>query len=81
MDSTFCKPGDEKFEAAWSPEEGEVTIICDRWAGVCGPAGSYPAKSRAEVAKVLFAAGYLVSGSWWNARYDNSQYIRLTRMI
>jgi hypothetical protein len=80
MDSTFCKPGDEKFEAAWNPEEGEVTVILNRWAGICGPAGSYPATSLAEAATALFAAGYLIGGTWEKTRYSDTQYVPLTRL-
>ena len=54
----------DKYSAAWSPSEATVTLIRDIPAGICGPAGDWPAASRTEAGDVLFAAGYLVSGTW-----------------
>ncbi|MEU0078522.1 hypothetical protein ABZY58_11550 [Micromonospora tulbaghiae] len=49
--------------AVWSADAGEVTVIRDRRAGVCGPAGTYPADSRDLAAEALTGAGYTV-GAW-----------------
>jgi hypothetical protein len=56
--------GTVTYQAAFSPDEQTVTVVRDVWAGVCGPAGDYPAADRVEAAAVLFAAGYLVAGAW-----------------
>lgn len=80
LDATYCKPGDEMHEAAWNPEEGEVTVIRSRWAGISGPAGSYPATSLTEAAQALFAAGYLVSDAWEQGRYNGTCWTRITPM-
>ena len=79
-DPTFCKPGDQRYEAAWNPEEGEVTVIIDRWAGICGPAGSYPATNLPEAAEALFSAGYLVGGVWEKGRYNDTHWVRLVSL-
>jgi hypothetical protein len=67
------------YQAAWSPEEGVVTVVRDIYAGICGPFGDYPAASREEAAAVLFAAGYLVAGVWDEAS-SGSHWIPLTQM-
>lgn len=67
------------YEAAWSPEEGTVTLIRNIRAGICGPFGEFPATSREEAAAALLAAGYLVAGVWDEAA-SGSHWIDLTRM-
>ncbi len=53
-----------KYSAAWSPDECEVTVVRDVYAGVSGPHGDHPAASTAEADAVLFAAGYLRTDDW-----------------
>jgi hypothetical protein len=52
------------YQAAWTPQDQEVTVVRDVYAGISGPFGSYPAANREEAAAALFGAGYLVDGSW-----------------
>ncbi|MEW9530648.1 hypothetical protein [Microbispora sp. NPDC049125] len=67
------KPGETRYSAAWSPagdDEDEddlgpnVTLIVDRWAGISGPNGAWPAADLEEAAKQLFDAGFLVTTPW-----------------
>ncbi|MER5441103.1 hypothetical protein [Streptomyces sp. NPDC002790] len=57
------------YQAAWNPEEQEVTVIQNVWAGVSGPFGSWPAATRAEAEDVLLRQGYAPAGQWKETRY------------
>lgn len=63
-----------KYQAAWSPTDAEVTVTRDVHAGVCGPAGTYPAATLAEAEAALFAAGYLPADTWQAPRYDGGAH-------
>lgn len=69
------------FEASFDYTTGMVTVIQNRYAGVCGPAGSYPAEM-STVESVLFGHGYLIASDGWTpAKYDDSMYADLTPMF
>ena len=67
------------YQAAFSPEDGTVTLIRDVRAGICGPWGEFPATSREEAAAALFAAGYLVAGVW-DVASSGDHWVTLTAM-
>lgn len=79
MNSTYCKPGDVRYTAAWNPEDDVVTVIIDRYAGICGPANIIPADSREAAAAALFAAGFL-TGDDWDVSSSGSHWVSLTPM-
>jgi hypothetical protein len=69
------------FEASFDYAVGTVTVIQNRYAGVCGPAGTYPAEM-STVESVLFGHGYLIASDGWTpAKYDDSMYADLTPMF
>ncbi|MFJ2244832.1 hypothetical protein [Streptomyces sp. NPDC087862] len=57
------------YQAAWSPEDQEVTVIQNIRAGVSGPFGDYPAATLDEAVRVLFENGYHPVGEWEETRF------------
>ncbi|MCM1967771.1 hypothetical protein [Streptomyces sp. G1] len=52
------------YQAAWTPEDQEVTLIQNIRAGISGPFGDWPAATRDEAVRVLAAQGYLLTADW-----------------
>jgi hypothetical protein len=55
------------YKAYWDQDENRVTLIVDRWAGICGPADFWDVPSdasEADVVNVLREHGYVLSGDW-----------------
>ena len=68
------------FEASFSGDSAEVTVIVNRYAGVCGPSGVYAAETIDAAEAALFAAGYLVTSEWTAAKYGDSLYADMVRI-
>lgn len=56
------------YQAAWSPEGEEVTVIQNVRAGVSGPCGDYPAATLDEAVRVLAENVYHPAGKWTETR-------------
>ncbi|UQI44610.1 hypothetical protein M1P56_09755 [Streptomyces sp. HU2014] len=59
---------DVTYQAAWSPEEQEVTVIKNVRAGISGPFGDWPAVTQEAASQVLAQEGYHVVGAWVETR-------------
>lgn len=68
------------YKAAFVPDNGEVTVICDVYTGVSGPSGSYPANDLKAAERALFNAGYLVASEWDEPTANGGRWCRLTNM-
>jgi hypothetical protein len=60
---------DVTYQAAWTPEDQEVTLIRNIRAGISGPFGDWPAATLDEAVRVLAEAGYYPSGQWQETRF------------
>ncbi|UFQ16443.1 MULTISPECIES: hypothetical protein [Streptomyces] len=56
------------YQAAWTPEDQEVTVIQNIRAGISGPFGDWPAATRDEAVRVLAEQGYHLAGPWTETR-------------
>ncbi|MEV0445317.1 hypothetical protein AB0I84_07370 [Streptomyces spectabilis] len=57
------------YQAAWNPDEQEVTVIQNVRAGVSGPFGDWPAATRDDAERTLMEQGYSPAGEWQETRY------------
>ena len=71
---------DITYQAAYSAEDQEVTLIQDRRAGVCGPLDDFPAHSLQAAERSLFDAGYLLASPWGERTSNGDRWCRLTPM-
>lgn len=68
------------YEAAFDPNDGEVTVIRNIHAGVSGPAGDYPADDLKAAEDALFNAGYLRTSEWGEPTANGARWCSLTSM-
>lgn len=68
------------YQAAFTPDTREVTVIRSIRAGISGPFGEYPADTLGAAERALFDAGYLVSGPWSEPTWNGSRWCGLASM-
>jgi len=68
------------YQAAFTAEAGEGTVIRDVRAGVSGPHGDFPADTLEAAERVLFNAGYLTASPWSEPTSSGDRWCLLTRM-
>lgn len=73
------RAGAVTYEAAFSPEDRDVTVIRSIHAGISGPAERLPADSIKAAARALFDAGYLTASQWTESRCGD-HWCALSRM-
>lgn len=68
------------YQAAFTPDSQEVTVIRDVRAGISGPYGEYPADTIEAAERALFDAGYLVTGPWGEPTSNGDRWCSITPM-
>lgn len=71
---------DVTYQAAFTPDAGEVTVIRDVRAGVSGPHGDFLADTLEAAERALFNAGYLIASPWSEPTGSGDRWCILTRM-